>query len=149
MILDTSIIIAAERETFDLDGLLLAAGDDPVAIAAITATELLHGVERARDEGIRTRRHLLVESILDTFPVIPFGLQEARVHARLWAALAAKGRMIGAHDLQVGATCLSLGSAVATLNATEFRRVPGLSLVPVGAFHRVAPKGSRPKKKPK
>ena len=136
LILDTSIIIAAERGVFDLEGLLKDAGEETVAITAITASELLHGVERARDEGIRSRRHLLVESILDTFPVIPFGLQEARVHARLWATLAAKGKMIGAHDLQVAATCLTLSSAIATLNAKEFRRVAGLSLATVAAYQR-------------
>lgn len=136
LILDTSIVVAAERGVFDLESLLQDSGEDTVAIAAITASELLHGVERARDEGVRARRHHLVESILDTFPVMPFGLHAARVHARLWAVLAAKGRMIGAHDLQVAATCLSLDSAVATLNTKEFKRVPGLSLTPVASYHR-------------
>jgi len=136
LILDTSTIIAAERGVFDLDGLLHDAGEDTVAIAAITASELLHGVERARNEAVRSRRHALVESVLDAFPVIPFGLPEARVHARLWAALAAKGKMIGAHDLQIAATCLSLGSAVVTLNVKEFRRVAGLSMASVTPYRR-------------
>ena len=74
--------------------------------------------------------------MLANVPVIPFGLEEARTHARVWAALAAAGTMIGAHDLLVGATALVAGSAVATLNRGEFQRVPGLVLAPIERFVR-------------
>ena len=43
LILDTSVIIAAERDEFDLNGLLETYGEEPVRIAALTASELLHG----------------------------------------------------------------------------------------------------------
>jgi len=49
----------------------------------------------------------------------------ARVHARLWADLAAAGQLIGPHDLILAATALALGWSVATYNAHEFTRVPG------------------------
>src|SRR6266540_3142705 len=54
--------------------------------------------------------------------------REARRHADLWAELAKRGRMIGPHDLLIGATALAHGYALATLNRREFRRVPGLVL---------------------
>jgi predicted nucleic acid-binding protein len=60
---------------------------------------------------------------------MPFGLLEARRHAQLWAELTRKGKMIGAHDLIIAATALAHDFHLATLNATEFRRVPGLKLV--------------------
>ena len=134
MILDASIFIEAERGQFDLDGLLEAQGDELVAIAAVTASELLHGVERATDQFVRLRRHQFVERVLSDFPVLPFGLDEAREHARIWAALATKGALIGPHDLLIAATALANASAVATLNQKEFKRVPGLSLVSLSSF---------------
>ena len=136
VILDTAVIIAAERGTFDMPGYLAALDDEPVALAAISASELLHGVERARDPAIRQRRGEFVEGILANVPVIPFGLAEARTHARIWAALAAAGTPIGAHDLQVAATALAAGGAVATLNEAEFRRVSGIRLAPLTPFRR-------------
>jgi hypothetical protein len=65
-----------------------------------------------------------------------FGLAEARVHARIWAALASKGEMIGAHELAVAATALAGDASVATLNIKEFERVPGLALAPTTVFRR-------------
>jgi predicted nucleic acid-binding protein len=37
--------------------------------------------------------------------------------------------LIGAHDLWIAATALAHGLAVATGNAAEFRRVPGLRVI--------------------
>jgi tRNA(fMet)-specific endonuclease VapC len=136
VILDTAVLIAAERGRFDMAAYLADLGDQPVALAAISASELLHGVERSRDPAIRRARGEFVEGVLANVPVIPFGLAEARLHARVWAALAAAGTLIGAHDLQVAATALVAGSAVATLNRDEFGRVPALALAPVEPYVR-------------
>ena len=136
VVLDTAVLIAAERGTFDMPGYLAALGDAPVAVAAVTASELLHAVERARDAGIRQRRSAFVEGVLENVPVIPFGLAEARAHARIWAELAAAGALIGAHYLQVAATALVAGSEVAALNVSEFGRVPGLPLAELAPFVR-------------
>lgn len=104
---------------------LLALGDTPVVIAAITASELLHGVELAQDAGIRQRRRAFVDGMLANVPVVPFGLAEARAHAWIWAELAGGGVLIGAHDLQIAATAMVSGSEVATLKVREFGRVLG------------------------
>ncbi len=118
-ILDTSVLIAQRAPT----GLAL---EEEVAIAAITASELLHGVRRA-DARHRVRRAAYVEGILAAVPTIPFSLAVARVHARLWADLAA-GRTPGAHDLLIAATALALGWRVATRDRRAFERIPGLEL---------------------
>lgn len=131
MILDTSILIAAERRTIRFEAFLEKLGDEPVAMAAITASELLHGCHSATDAGTRARRSAFVEALFDIIPVIPFGLPEARRHAALWADLIREGAMIGPHDLLIAATALAQGQPVATLNGREFARVPGLRLVPV------------------
>lgn len=104
--------------------------DEEVAIAAITASELLHGVHRA-DEQNRARREAFVEAALAAFPSLPFDLLAARAHARLWAGLAAAGTDIGAHDRIVAATAVSIGWSIGTANTTHFARVPGLNVTSV------------------
>jgi len=132
--LDTSVIIGAERGAVRLDALLESLGGEPVALSAVTASELLHGCQRALDAGVRARRGAFVEALLDLVPVLPFGLAEARRHAELWAELARRGTPIGPYDMLIGATALARGDALATLNGREFARVPGLRLVPMEAF---------------
>lgn len=128
LIIDSSVIIAGERGTLSLEAFLQDAAAETVAIAAITASELLHGCHRATDAGVRSRRSAFVEALLELIPVLPFGLLEARRHAEIWAYLKARGTMIGAHDLIIAATAVAGGHELATLNRREFSQVPGLAL---------------------
>lgn len=125
-LIDSSVLIAAEREA-GLDG-LSAPSDAGVAIAAITASELLHGVHRADSAARRRKRQRFVDELLEGLPVVAFDLDVARVHAALWADLSARGRLIGAHDLIIAATALAHDLTVATRNIRHFQRVEGLSV---------------------
>ena len=136
VVLDTSVLVAAERGVVRFEALLESLGEETVAIAAITASELLHGCHRAGDAGVRARRSAFVDALLDALPVLPFGLPEARRHAELWAELARTGTAIGPHDLLIAATALAHGFVLATLNQREFGRVPGLRLVAVEPYLR-------------
>ena len=127
-LIDSSVLISAERGKFDLDASLAAWANEPVAIAAITASELLNGVHRAHAAARRARRESWVEAVLARLPVLPFDLTVARYHAALWAALAEKGALIGAHDLLIAATALAHGHSVATRDQRSFHRVPGLTV---------------------
>jgi predicted nucleic acid-binding protein len=129
LILDTSVLIAAEKRQFDLRRLFEARADEPFFIAAITAAELLHGVERARPPARRRDRSQHVEKVLSEIEAIDFDLSVARRHAVLWAALEKAGKVIGAYDLLIAATALHHGYAVATLNLMEFRQVAGLRVI--------------------
>jgi tRNA(fMet)-specific endonuclease VapC len=104
--------------------------DEEVGIAAITASELLHGVHRAVP-GHRARREAFVEAVLAAFPPLPFGLFAARSHARIWAELAAAGQNVGAHDRLVAATAISAGWRVGTANLRHFDRIAGLDVLTV------------------
>jgi len=104
-------------------------GDDVVAIAAITASELVHGVHRAANTTRRRRREAFVERLLAVLPVLPFDFVTARTHASLWANLAAKGSGVGAHDLMIAATALAAGYRVATRDRRSFSRIPGPEVV--------------------
>jgi tRNA(fMet)-specific endonuclease VapC len=132
MILDSSILIAFERRRFDLERLLV---DHPEpALAAITAGELLIGVERADTPQRRARRGAFVQNIFDRVRIIPFDLTQARLYASHFADLIRRGEVIGDHDLQIAVTALSLDYQLATLNVGEFQRVTGLKLVDVSGY---------------
>lgn len=134
VVLDSSVLIATERQRLDFRALLAAHPVQEFLLAAITASELLHGCARATDIGIRSRRTRFVESLLEDFTMVPFGLAEAREHARVWADLESRGQLIGERDLQIAATALVGSHTVATLNRGEFERVPGLALIDVQPF---------------
>src|SRR5260370_26252003 len=97
IILDSSILVAFERRRFDLERLLT--DHSPPAVAAITAAELLIGVERADTPERRARRELFVQNILVRVPIIPFDLPQARLFAMHFAKLAHCGELIGDRDL--------------------------------------------------
>ena len=105
-------------------------------IAAITAAELLHGVERAKDPARKAWRQSHVEKVLCSVRLQTFDLIQARCLARIWADLEARGLMIGAYDLQIAAAGIALGHEVATLNLREFQQIPGLKLVDPEPFRR-------------
>jgi tRNA(fMet)-specific endonuclease VapC len=126
ILIDSSVFIAAERGRLPLAKHLDSQEREPVALSAITASELLHGIHRASTPGFRVQRERFVEAILARLPIVEFGLETARVHARLWASLAAQGRLVGAHDLLIGATAIAIDYQVATVNVRDFQRIPGL-----------------------
>ena len=124
-LIDSSVLVAAERGTVDLDSLLEEYEETGFAVSAITASELLHGVHRVRSEDRRSRREAYVETLLSRIPVVAFDLVSARTHARL----ASKGTPIGAHDLIIAATAMARGLEVVTKDERSFPRIPRLSLV--------------------
>ena len=128
-LIDSSVLIAAERGTLDLESILRDYVEEHFSLSAITASELFHGVHRAKTEGRRVRREAYVEALLSNFPVIAFDLICARTHARLSAKLATKGINVGAHDLIIAATAIARGLDVVTRDERSFPRIPGLSLI--------------------
>jgi predicted nucleic acid-binding protein len=127
ILIDSSVLIAWERDRVDLESQLAGCADEDFAISAITASELLHGVHRASNPAQRHRREPFVEGLLARLPVISFDAVAARVHARLSAELAANGTAVGPHDLIIAATALTKGYKVTTRDERSFPRIPGLS----------------------
>ena len=87
LILDSSLLIADERGKFDMAAFLRQFSTLQPIITAITASELLHGVERAQEAARKARRQRHVEQILAALAIQPFDLAQARVPARIWADL--------------------------------------------------------------
>jgi tRNA(fMet)-specific endonuclease VapC len=128
LLIDTDVLIDLERS----DSVEPLLGEEARAISVITVSELLHGVLRASG-GTRTRRRAFVEHVLAGLEAIPITEPVARVHSEVWAELAARGELIGAHDLWIAATALAHDLGVATRNAAHFQRVPGLRVVDTGS----------------
>lgn len=134
VILDTSVLIAAERGALSMSRLLEDQADAAVSLAAITISELLQGSLRTSRADLRMRRAAFVDAMASQLPVLAFGVDDARRHAELWAYLQQRGEMIGLHDLLIAASALAGGHAVATLDSAHFSRVPGLTLIDVRPY---------------
>ena len=128
IILDTSILISAERNKMNMDRFIHRREDEYFGLSIITVSELLHGVHRADSASRRIRRSAFVEKVIEFFPVYPFEIATARIYAEIWASLSQKGIAIGAHDLIIGATAISLGFSVATFNERDFSKISGLKV---------------------
>ncbi|HUG94229.1 MAG TPA: PIN domain-containing protein [Planctomycetaceae bacterium] len=97
LIIDTNVFIRAERAGHPPD-VSRWAGYGEAYLSVVTVAELLIGVHRADNDARRARRSAFVEEIIRSFPVLDFNTPVARVHAELFASLAARGELIGPHD---------------------------------------------------
>ena len=125
LLVDTTVFIDLERSA---EALETTFGDEEIYLAAVSASELLHGVHRADTAVRRAKRDKYVEGILSHLPILVFDLAVARVYAQVWSDLRAAGVNIGAHDLQIGATALFHELTVLTANVRDFNRIPGLQV---------------------
>lgn len=105
----------------------MVADEDDVAIAAVTAAELLVGIELA-DRSRRRRRQTFLDDLLATVPVETYDLETARAHATLLAHARRSGRPRGAHDLVIAATALARNRFVVTADAAGFADLPGVGV---------------------
>jgi tRNA(fMet)-specific endonuclease VapC len=128
VIFDTSVLIALERNPSPLEQLIREKGDEPFGISIITVSELLHGVHRADSEKRRLKRESYVEKVIELFPIYVLDLSAARIYARIWAHLAKSGVSVGAHDLIIASTCISLGFSVITADIRDFSKIEGLTV---------------------
>ncbi len=129
LILDTGVLVRAERGRARLDRVLDDADD--VAVAAITVAELLVGVELA-DGDRRAARAAFVDDVVATVAIEDYTLEVAAAHAALLAHVRRTGRPRGAHDLIIAATGASTGRTVLTSEAgAALAELPGVDALVV------------------
>jgi tRNA(fMet)-specific endonuclease VapC len=129
LILDTGVLVRAERGRARLDRVLDDADD--VAVAAITVAELLVGVELA-DGDRRAARAAFVDDVIATVAIEDYTLEVAAAHAALLAYVRRTGRPRGAHDLIIAATGASTGRTVLTSDAgAALAELPGVDALVV------------------
>jgi len=128
IILDTDVIIRAERAAFALGQLTASLPDEEFQIASVTVAELWHGIERA-NARYKAEREVYVRTVLSAIQILPYTEATVLEHARIWAELESAGRMIGSYDLIIAATALEHGSTIATFNRRHFESIRGLKVI--------------------
>lgn len=126
MILDTTVLVEAERGGNSLDDVIDDADD--VAIAAITVAELKVGVQLAKGRRRETRKRF-VAAVLDAISIEPYELEVAEAHAALLAHVRRTGTPRGAHDLIIAATARARERQIVSLDRSGFAELPGAVLV--------------------
>ena len=128
LILDSSVVIAAERQGLTayemLEAICAQAADPEIAVSVVTVLELAHGIARADTGPRRAARQKFLDDLLIGMPVhpvtVPVALRAGQIDGQLQAA----------GDLLIGTTALVLGLAVATGNTRHFEMIPGLVVRP-------------------
>jgi len=133
LILDSSVIIAAERKRQTIEEFLTSIGqrfgEIEIAISAVTLAELVHGVARANTPEIRTARRAFINELKKHVPVHPVTDSTAEIAGQISGEQAAKGITLPADDLLIGASAIEQGYGVVTLNARHFGKIPGLHVL--------------------
>jgi predicted nucleic acid-binding protein len=135
VILDSSIMIEAERQRLDLASLLKLVteriGEREVALCAITVAELAHGIHRADTLERRHVRRAFLDDLKAALIIYPITADTAELMGKIHAESSRQGIRIPFDDLLIGACALERGYAVATRNQRHFEKIPGLQLVPL------------------
>ena len=130
LILDSSILIAAERQkqtiTQLIEQIVSRTGNGETALSAIGLTEMAHAVHRAPTGQLRALHQNFLEDVLATFEVYPYTADTALLAGRIDAQQRTSGITVPFPDLLIGCTALSLGFSVLTHNLRHFRLIPGL-----------------------
>ncbi|MDQ8165297.1 MAG: PIN domain-containing protein [Gemmatimonadota bacterium] len=126
ILLDTSVVIALLRGAeVPSERLSTTAANDQLFLSAIVAGELAEGFALA--PGAR-RQRARYERLAGSLERRDFGFGAAEARGRIRAHLRRAGALIGDIDELIAAHALDLDAAVATMNASHFRRVPGLAV---------------------
>ncbi len=130
LILDSSVLIDAERQTRPVSDLLAAIrtafGVADILVSAVSVIELEHGIWRANTPEIAQRRRIYIEEVFAAIPVQPFTKEMGQLAAKIDVESRQAGVVIPFADLQIGVTAVHLSCAIATRNIRHFRMIPNL-----------------------
>jgi predicted nucleic acid-binding protein len=133
LILDSGVLIAAERDAKPVSGLLATLehghGETEIVLSAITVIELEHGLHRAQTAEQARKRREYLDAVFAAIPVEPFTREMAELAAKVDAEARQLGRVIPFSDLLIGATALHFGYAIGTRNLRHFRMIPNLAVI--------------------
>jgi predicted nucleic acid-binding protein len=134
VILDSSIVIEAERQRLDVARFLKHVaeriGERETALCSITVAELAHGIHRANTPERRQARRAFLDDLKATVAIYPITADTAELVGKIHAESSRQGITIPLDDLLIGACALERGYAVATRNQRHFQKIPELKLIP-------------------
>lgn len=133
IIVDTNVIseLTRQRPAPRVLSWLDSLAADDVATTAITAAELLYGVERLPDGRRKTDLFAAVHGLLSNDfqgRILAFDDQAASRYAVIVAHRERLGRSIGFADAQIAAVCRAIGATLATRNTDDFEET-GVDLI--------------------
>jgi len=80
---------------------------------------------------IQHRRQSFVEELRIGLTVYPYTAETALLAGQIDGEQTAKGVIIPMVDLLIGATALSLGFSILTVNIRHFKQIPGLNVISI------------------
>lgn len=132
LILDSSVLIAAERQGSTLHQMLAQIGrslqDIEIGLSVVTITELAHGVARAESSQRKEKRLRFMQELVSAVPVYPVTGAIAFRAGLIDGETQAKGIRLPLSDLLIGVTALELRFGVGTSNLRHFKLIPGVSV---------------------
>lgn len=114
-----------------MEQVIRLAGDQEAALSSISLTELVHGIYRASSEPMRLRRKAFVDELRAGLTVYSYTEEAAMLAGRIDGEQTAKGNIIPFTDLLIGATALSLGFSIMTINVRHYKIIPGLNVIAI------------------
>jgi len=130
LIFDTSIILQVLKDERFIDK-LEGMGVEDIAVASITAYELLRGAAYLARRGSERELRVIVR-MLSELQVIPFTYEDARIASLLWSKLRERGTSVNDADILIASISLRRGDVLVSLDE-DFQRIkevePSLELV--------------------
>jgi tRNA(fMet)-specific endonuclease VapC len=125
VLLDTDVCIAILNRDHRVRPHLERHAPSRLRMSAVTLAELHFGIAKSTQ---RRRATGNLTALRGRVAVVPFDEDATERYGELRAMLERRGAPIGPLDTLIAAHALSLGWSLATHNAREFRRVPGLRI---------------------
>ena len=133
LVLDSSVLIAAERDAKPISELLseleVKHRETEIIISAISVSELENGLHRAVTSEQSQRRRDYLETIYAAIPIQPYTKEMGQLAGKIDAEARKAGNIIPFSDLLIGITALHSSYAIGTRNETHFKMIPDLKIV--------------------
>jgi tRNA(fMet)-specific endonuclease VapC len=126
-ILDTNVCIDVLRGRTKVVNRLAKCQPKDCFISVITEFELFQGADRA-PAGLQKDERAKVSRFVESFQILPFDSECARIAARINADLLNRGTPGSITDVFIAAAGLRHKMSVVTNNTNDFRRIDGLTL---------------------
>lgn len=135
LVLDSSAVITAERKGHlvrdFIEAILVAHGPVELSLSPVTVAELVHGIYRAKTVEASERRRKYIEELVSFIPVHPVTNRTAWLLGQIEGEEASKGNVLPFNDLMIAVGAIEQGYGVLTGNLRHFRKIPGLTVVPL------------------
>lgn len=123
-LLDTNVAIHLRDGDAEIAG-KIAALDGAILLSIVTRVELEGGVHRDPSQaGVRRVR---LDAVLDALPVLAFGAADADAYRAILEVAGYSRRKL--LDRMIAAQALVHRATLVTMNADDFRDVPGLQML--------------------